>query len=215
MATSTKAVQPGRKSSGGRAYHHGDLRAALIRAALELIDAHGVKGFTLKDAARMAGVSIAAPYRHFADKNALLDAISAEGFAQFDAALAEAYERKDDPTERIVELGVAYVGFALEHTAHFRVMFGAMGGDGDNSSKAVPQGIPEGATGFLLLVQGVKELIPEASEEVQRDLILACWSLVHGFALLEIDGAFLTTVGRMDAEAQLRRTLSVIVAARQ
>jgi len=186
-------------------YHHGDLRAALMVAALALIEEHGVKGFALKDAARMAGVSIAAPYRHFADKDALISAIHAEGFGLFDAALTAAYELEGDAHARLLELGVAYVRFALEHTAHFRVMFGRMGGEGFKAGA-------EGAKGFLLLVRAVEGLMPRASEQERMDMVLACWSLVHGFALLQVDGAFASTVGGLDAEGQLRRTLGVIVA---
>ena len=128
-------------------YHHGDLRAALMAAALALIDEHGVKGFTLKDAARMAGVSVAAPYRHFADKEALLRAIREEGFAGFDAALAASGEQSATAEERILELGMAYVRFAIGHPAHFRVMFGMAGGP-----KVAQAEMP---TGFRLLVEAV------------------------------------------------------------
>jgi AcrR family transcriptional regulator len=83
-----KATRPAK-----RAYHHGDLRAALMRAALALIAEHGVKGLALSDAARLAGVSVAAPYRHFKDKEALLAEIAAEGFALFRDALALAAQK--------------------------------------------------------------------------------------------------------------------------
>ena len=107
-----------------RPYHHGDLRAALMTAALSLIDQHGVKGLALSDAAHLAGVSVAAPYRHFKDKEALLAEIAAEGFTLFRDALARAAQsHPEDKVKRLVEMGVAYVDFALHHRSHFKVMW--------------------------------------------------------------------------------------------
>ncbi len=185
-------------------YHHGDLRVALLAAALQLIDEHGVKSFSLKDAAKMAGVSTAAPYRHFADKEAVIRAILVEGYELFNESLAEAYAKGKSPQGRITELGVAYVRFAEQHPAHFRVMFGLAGSAGDQPLDAEP-------TGFLLLVEGVEALLPGASGEQHRDLVVACWSVVHGFAMLLIDGALEATMGMPDAEKQLRRTLGVMI----
>jgi AcrR family transcriptional regulator len=183
-----------------QAYHHGDLRASLIAAALLLIERHGVKNFSLKDAAAAAGVSTAAPYRHFADKDALLDALKNEGFSRFDAALTEAYEREATPGSRIIELGVAYLRFAMQHAAYFRVMFGLV-------RRPYLQPPPEQGDGFLLLVKAVKELMPQATPGAQKDMVLASWSLVHGFALLQIEGVFEGTVEIDGAEEQLRRIL--------
>ena len=111
-------------ASRKRPYHHGDLRTALIEAALSLVEEHGVKGLALSDAARQAGVSVAAPYRHFKDKEALLAEIAAEGFVLFRDALARAAQSNPkDKVQRLVEMGVAYVDFALEHRSHFKVMW--------------------------------------------------------------------------------------------
>ena len=197
--------RPKRTQSGEKQpYHHGDLRAALLKAALLLIDRHGVKGFSLKDAAALAGVSTAAPYRHFADKQALLYALQGEGFVLFNAALAEAFARGETASSKIVEMGVAYVLFALHHPAHFRVMFGLNAGP---ESGLGPD--PSRASGFLLLVEAVAALLPEASAAVRNDLVIAAWSLVHGFAWLQIEGAFAGSVEIGDVESQLRRTLTL------
>jgi AcrR family transcriptional regulator len=187
-------------------YHHGDLRSALMAAALTLIGQHGVKGFTLKDAARMAGVSIAAPYRHFADKDALLAAIQLEGFTRFNAALHAAYQQASTAQTKFVELGVAYVRFALEHPAHFRVIFSL-----ENKAHALPlPSMPDASPdGFSLLVEAVAALYPHAKQQQIHDIVLANWSLVHGFALLYLDGSFTATVGAFDPETQLRRTLAL------
>jgi len=184
-------------------YHHGDLKAALMKAALLLIDRHGIKGFSLKDAAARAGVSTAAPYRHFADKDALLRSIQSEGFVLFDAALALAFEGSDTALAKITEMGVAYVRFAMEHPAHFKVMFSLS--DDDESG---PGG---GSTkGFMLLVEAVAALYPNATPETRNDLVVVCWSIVHGFAVLQIDGAFDAAFGVGDAEARLRRALGLL-----
>ena len=178
-----------------------------MKAALALIDQHGIKGFSLKDAAALAGVSTAAPYRHFADKAALLFALKNEGFRLFNAALTEGYARgaesEGGPARRIVELGVAYVAFALHNPAHFRVMFGLVGG-------VNPEPDPEQSDGFLLLVKAVDELVPNLSPEERKDRVLASWSLVHGFALLQLEGVFAATLPIENVEQQLRRTLAVI-----
>ena len=185
-------------------YHHGDLRAALMKAALKLIDEHGVKGFSLKDAAALAGVSTAAPYRHFADKDALIFELQEEGFALFNAALAAANARGTTPGSRIVELGVAFVLFAMANPAYFRVMFGLAHGQAGEPD-------PSRISGFLLLVDGVAALLPEAEAQVRVDLVVACWSLVHGFALLQIEGVFDGTIQIGDVEGQLRGTLSLMI----
>jgi AcrR family transcriptional regulator len=197
-----------RAGSEKQAYHHGDLRASLMAAALALIERDGVKGFSLKDAAAAAGVSTAAPYRHFVDKEALLYALKSEGFTLFNSALAEAYERSSDPAGRLIELGVAYVMFALHHPAHFRIMFGLADGP-DPKPDMHPD--PSHGDGFLLLVKAVGTLAPSAGPEAQRDLVLASWSLVHGFAMLQMEGALARTVAIDDIEVQLRRTLGVLL----
>src|SRR6202453_4451553 len=95
-----------------------------MTAALSLIDEHGVKGLALSDAAHLAGVSVAAPYRHFKDKEALLAEIAEEGFTMFRDALARAVQtHPGDKVKRLVEMGVAYVDFALQHRSHFEVMW--------------------------------------------------------------------------------------------
>lgn len=106
-------------------YHHGDLKRALTSAALSLVAEKGPKGFTLTEAARRAGVSAAAPYRHFADKAELLASVAEQGFRELHAELAAAADRVSDPKERVTELGRAYVRWAIAHPDHYQVMFGA------------------------------------------------------------------------------------------
>jgi len=206
-------LRPRTADAGSRrekeSYHHGDLRKALIEAALILIEEKGVKGFTLKDAARMAGVSTAAPYRHFADKEALLGAILAQGFAAFNQALRTAFESVTEPREKILELGVAYIHFALNNPAQFRVMFGL---NRRRAEAAFPSEREEGASGFELLGEGLRALDPLATPEQHRDRVLACWSIVHGFVMLHLEGAMSAMVDVRDLEGQMRRTVGLMIA---
>src|SRR5262245_4715846 len=103
-----------------KAYHHGDLRAALLQAGGNLLEKEGLDALSLREVARRAGVSHNAPYRHFPDRDRLLAALAEEGFAELGRTLAEAGKR--GPRER----GEAYVGFALAHPQRFRLMFGGL-----------------------------------------------------------------------------------------
>src|SRR3984957_19494375 len=166
-----------------RPYHHGDLRAALIRAALSLIEEHGVKGLALSDAARLAGVSVAAPYRHFKDKEALLAEIAAEGFRLFRDALARATQSfPKDKVKRLVEMGVAYVDFALEHRSHFKVMW-----EGGISKEKYPEVGKAAYEAYLLLEGAAQDLLAAAPPARQKALVASAWSLVHGFATLTLE----------------------------
>src|SRR5882724_2604641 len=103
-------------------YHHGDLRAACLRAARELLEADGSAGLSLRALARRAGVSPTAPYRHFANREALVSAIAAEGYRELAGRLAGAHPAPRTPAD-LATVAVAYVRFALDHPALFRVMF--------------------------------------------------------------------------------------------
>ena len=115
------------KHGGGpRGYHHGNLKEALIRAALELIAEKGPAGFTFAEAARWAGVSPAAPYRHFRDRDELLADVARRGFELFEAALARAWDDgRPDPFAAFERLGKAYLAFARSEPAYYSAMFEA------------------------------------------------------------------------------------------
>src|SRR2546430_4327077 len=104
-------------------YHHGDLRAGLVRAAMELLEEGGETALSLRAIARGAGVSPAAPYRHYADREALVSAVAAVGYRQLAERLAAAHPAPSTP-EQLASVGVAYVEFALAQPALFRMMFG-------------------------------------------------------------------------------------------
>src|ERR671929_1278117 len=108
-------------TSPGRGYHHGALKTALLDAGEALLDEGGAGAVSLREAARRAGVSATAPYRHFADKEALLAALATRGFEQFGAAFEDAARDESDP---LAAMGLAYVRFALARPGRFRLMFG-------------------------------------------------------------------------------------------
>ena len=114
------------RNSGPRGYHHGNLKEALVRAALDLIAEKGPAGFTFADAARWAGVSPAAPYRHFRDRDELMSDVARRGFEQFSAALAQAWDDgKPDLFSAFDRLGKAYLSFAKREPAYYSAMFEA------------------------------------------------------------------------------------------
>src|ERR1700741_4961906 len=126
MALSERKKSPRSTAAARRvSYHHGDLKRALTSAALSLVAEKGPKGFTLTEAARRAGVSAAAPYRHFADKASLLATVAEQGFGDLHADLVAAAGAASDPRASVIELGRAYVRWAIAHPDHYRVMFGA------------------------------------------------------------------------------------------
>lgn len=158
-----------------------------MRAALALIEERGPKGFTLREAARLAGVSHAAPYRHFADREALLAAIAEEGFLRMRQEMLASMETAgEDPGQRFYAQGAAYVRFAVAHPGYFRVMFGAEVRD----HAAYPSLAQASSSAFALLVGGVSELqcsgmMPGRDPRLGA---LSPWALVHGLASLIIDG---------------------------
>ncbi|MFC7867687.1 TetR/AcrR family transcriptional regulator [Streptomyces murinus] len=165
-------------SQASGTYHHGDLRAACLRAARELLEEDGAAGLSLRAVARRAGVSAAAPYRHFADRDALVSAVAAQGYRELAGHLAAAHPSPTSP-EELAAVAVAYVRFALDRPALFRVMF-AEPCDPDNEERA-------GATTAISeYVHGiVRGAFPGADPDV---LSTTVWALVHGLAFLHLDG---------------------------
>lgn len=164
--------------------HHGDLRNALLSAALELVAESGPRGFSVAEAARRAGVSSAAPYKHFADREALLAALAVQGYAEqerrFAAALASA---PADAAVRLVAVARAYVGFAAQERPLFEVVFGA------GLDKAEhPQVAAASARVLGLLVPETARITGDEAEA--QELLLAVAALAHGHAVLLLERAF-------------------------
>lgn len=168
---------------GGR-YHHGDLRRALVDAAIELVHELGPSGITLREAARRAGVTHAAPYRHFADKGALLAAVAEHGFAQLREEIVRSLEAGGEPTLDLV--GLAYVRFARDNPSQFRVMFGSQMGD----KRAYPSLLEADQAVFDLLVAAIRQSQREGDlgdgDPVAMGMV--AWPMAHGLAALAVDG---------------------------
>ena len=162
------------------------LRDILVDAAVALIARKGPQGFSLREVARRARVSEAAPYWHFADREALLAAVAERGFEEMAKGMLEIWSREADPAERFRALGIGYVRFALAHPSYLRVMFGS-----EVPDKAEHPALKAaGERTFALLVQAIAEC--QAAGQVRRgspeDLAVAAWSIVHGLAALLVDG---------------------------
>jgi AcrR family transcriptional regulator len=197
-------------------YHHGDLRNALLAAALELVAERGVEGFSLREAARAVGVSAAAAYRHFEDRSALLAALALDGMARLALRMEEAIARAPGapgtPARAAAELaalGAAYVEFAVANPSHFRVMFGPWC-EHPQSADVPPEVFPGGRDPFQLLGDALDGMVragaiaPAAREGAE----IAAWSAVHGLASLLVEGALpLNAAERSQAYDVLQRTL--------
>lgn len=190
-----------RRSAPRAAYHHGDLRVAILRAAAEILEEQGVAALSLREAARRAGVSHNAPYRHFTDRDALLAALAADGFAQLGATLDAA--GAGGPHAR----GEAYVRFALEHPQRFRLMFG-----GVPRLDAHPALREAAARTYRGLVDAFETLV---GREGAAMAAAAAWSLTHGLAQLLLDGHFTqATRGAEGAAGFARAVLGAVRVAR-
>jgi AcrR family transcriptional regulator len=170
-------------------YHHGDLRRALVAAALEMVRDDGVAALTLRSVAKKAKVSHMAPYHHFADKAALIAAVAEEGFRGLrDAMQARVDKCPDNPRAQFRESGIAYVVFAVGHPNVFRVMFGPETAE----TEAYP-GLHEAANEAFAVVQGLVERSQDNEgirSDDSRQIGITAWALVHGLAMLCIDGQF-------------------------
>jgi AcrR family transcriptional regulator len=160
-------------------YHHGDLRAAVLAAAIEVISESGPAAVSLRDLARRAGVSHAAPAHHFGDKAGLLTAVAADGFE----LLADALERAGSDGGSFLEVGVAYVGFAVDHRAHFEVMYRP-----DLYHQDDPVVVAGRQRGARALYGGAGALPTGVAGDDRLVTGVAAWSLVHGFAMLWLNG---------------------------
>jgi AcrR family transcriptional regulator len=167
-------------------YHHGNLRRALIDAAIELIEKEGATALSLRAVARRAGVSSAAPYRHFPSREALLAAVAEEGFRLLGEELRRAIAAHDDPARRLGESGIAYVLFAAAHPSRYSVMLGP-----ELADRTAHPSLEAAADDTSRLLLGAVRDYQEAGWMSSRDpgeLQLSAWSSVHGLASLITGG---------------------------
>jgi AcrR family transcriptional regulator len=167
-----------------RGYHHGNLKEALLQAALDLIAKKGAAGFTFADAARLAGVSPAAPYRHFRDRDELLSSIAQRGFEQFESALSQAWDDgRPDTVTAFERVGKAYLAFAREKPAFYSAMFeSGLAVDVSASLQAAAE------RAFAVIRAAAERLAALAPPGVPRPpalmMALHIWSMSHGIASL-------------------------------
>ncbi len=168
---------------GERGYHHGNLKEALVRAALELIAQKGPAGFTFAEAARWAGVSPAAPYRHFRDRDELLASVALRGFEQFAAALSRAWDDgRPDPFKAFERVGKAYLEFARTEPALYSAMFEA-----GIPLETNPELREAGERAFAVLRTATERLVatlPAQNRPPVLMMALHIWALSHGIASL-------------------------------
>jgi AcrR family transcriptional regulator len=192
----------------GAPYHHGDLKNALIASGVDILSKEGVAGLSLRKVAQKAGVSHTAPYAHFTDKQALIAAISTEGFQRlYDAIHAAARRRAGNPAAQLVEAAWAYVKFAIDDPDHFKVtMSGAL-----EREQEYPAFVAISQKTFALVVEIVEAC---QSHDILRPgppelAAVAVWSMIHGLVSLVLENQISRKiVGRLSMRELLIATLN-------
>jgi AcrR family transcriptional regulator len=179
-------------------YHHGDLKAVILAEAAELVAQRGADGISLRELARAAGVSHAAPAHHFTDRRGLFTALAAEGWRLLAAALTDA--RPD-----FIDAALAYVRFALDHPGHYAVMF-----DHALVNPEDPELVAAQDAAAAELAQGVNTLDDPRAKDDPQAAALAAWSLVHGFSLLWLNGNISAIDTDADPIATVDRVASML-----
>lgn len=189
--------EPAAKAKSKASYHHGDLRNTLIAAALLLIEEKGPRGFSITEAARRAGVSIAAPYRHFADKEALLAAIALQGLEKL---MQDVFASVNDtlPIAEVIPLAAkAYVCYARDNRAYFRAMFGA-----ELDKSRFPELLTASQQGLQQVIDLLDSWRNHGGPQISNSPTIATelWAMTHGVAALLLDGVFNHTIVQLQPE---------------
>ena len=176
-----------------RPYHHGDLRRAVIRAALEILSETQSVHFSLRELARRAGVSHNAPYKHFADKRELLAAVSTAGFELLTQRMSNEIAKHSNARAQLFAVLRAYIHHGVENPALYRLMFGGYLSSPNDARPAIERAAAEKTKALLagtIAKGGLGRAIPNTPRNEQKiaGAILACWSLVHGLTMLLADG---------------------------
>lgn len=191
-----RAGGPGKAGGARASYHHGDLPRAMLAQAVRTIQRDGVHALTLRGVGEQLGVSRTALYRHFAGKDDLLTAVAAEGFRMLQATLRDAWQRHAGGRPGFDAMGHAYIQFAVRHPSHYRVMFG-----GALRDSQLPPPDPDGsgdAFGTLVDALQAQQRAGLIRPDPPEQLALYVWAVVHGVAMLALDGA-LKTPADLDA----------------
>lgn len=189
---------PAARKKAPRSYHHGDLKAALVAAATEILRKKGPEALTLRAVAGAIGVSATATYRHFADRRQLMAAVAEEGFQSLGRYMAERRRTAPaSPREALRQMAIAYVAFGHEHAAEYRVMFGAEVANTEdlpglrNTARGVLAGVTQAIAG---LQQGG---LVRAGDPAM--MATATWSSLHGLVMLSLDGQIGDIAPSLDA----------------
>lgn len=187
----SRANGPGRARKPRSSYHHGDLRRAMLAEAIRMIQRQGIDALTLRGVGQRLGVSRTALYRHFASKSALLQAVAAEGLRMLQQELQAAWLGGGLSREGFDAMGRAYVQFAVRHPSHYRVMFGSA----LREAQALPTPDPDGggdAFGALVGALVAQQQAGLVRNDDPHQLALYVWAVVHGVAMLALDGILRT-----------------------
>ena len=189
-------------------YHHGNLREVLIEKAVEVIEEDGIGALSLRAVARRAGVSHGAPAHHFTDKAGLLTALAIQAMERFRAVLSEAApDAGDSALDRLRAIGTAYVRFAAQYPALFRIT---------TRSELIRRDDPEYDASYQATFDMVKDAVTAAQQEGWRRnmdpmmLVITAWSTAHGLAMLWLDGALEDRLGPVDLEAVTAHVLQAM-----
>jgi AcrR family transcriptional regulator len=202
----TKPIAPARAKPSHKApkpeagYHHGELQEALIAASEAILAEHGAEAFTLREAARRAGVSPAAPSHHFGNAQGLLTEVAIRGYDALAGALRDAASRKQDTREKLHAQGLAYVEFALKHPGRFQMMFANKRLVADDPR--LRQASRAAGREFEIIIA---ELVGGTPKQA-KTAAAAAWSTVHGFAKLALEDKF----GSVKSEAGYREIMTML-----
>jgi AcrR family transcriptional regulator len=189
-------------------YHHGNLKEALVAAARTLIAGRGPAGFTLSEAARLAGVSAAAPYRHFKDRDALIAEVARRGFGEFGRRLAAAWAGAEGATTGFAKMGEAYLAFAREEPGYYGAMFASGGARAPAARGSSTFGELEHVIARIVGGQGGRGHSPGIDP---RALAYQVWAMSHGIATLSAAGHIPREEARLRPESLLRTGVAALL----
>ena len=199
-----------RKIPRKRAYHHGDLASSLVEAAERLLERRGVAGLSLREAAKLAGVSHAAPYRHFRDKAALLEAVATAGFDRLAASMEEVRRRyPGDPEAQLRAAGHAYVLWATRNPERTHLMFGGLMKDPE-ISEALESAAERAFEGIRRIVDEGRQCGAFAGGSTES-LVTTAWATVHGLTMLVLGSGKVTVADEDELDALTERICDTIL----
>lgn len=195
------------KHRPGKTYHHGDLRSGLLSAAAALLEDKGIAALSLREVAKAAGVSHAAPYRHFRDKAALIEALAAEAFEHLAAGCERARQSyPDDPARQLVEAGLSYLLFSVERPAVVQLMFGGVLSLDDCGDELRAVAVRAWESLVTLVRDGQAAGIYRDADT--HDLTLVAWSTVYGLSLMINSGLMPRPVKTHAEQRELGETVA-------